>query len=898
MGNCFGGVARETEEHFSRLRHLYGIQLSKKEEFKHGRMEHFELTRIFAECEMKINPRAGFDPATGDNMFEELSRFTGMQIDDLIDAAEMYCSLIRDYHFTGPTLVVQMMRWAGIEPHLVRFLCSSLSEDETVSFSVVILPIAIFLKGTPAEKLAFIFSLCDNDGSGELSRSEVEDVLRLTIGDVLTDSRLAGIVEQLFSRIDKNNDGALQFEEFIEHYPYICKLLGMEALEEEPTMVTEEEEGKSASKVRGFLAAVRMMANRRAEKKNDDDRAKTVLAAFRSRLRGTNQAAHVAMSSPKEEEEPDTPPSISLAGPPGRLRNMAPTLSVTDFGNAADGPSPTRTLQVGNRRERFRPQCMNIELPASAGAGECGGSASVAPLSPSAASLQKAADRDRPKLKRLRSTRNFSCDTVGSGGENENNSPSTSPRWLSKRAGTAAGGTRGLGSRAGTGMASGRSSNGSPGSKWGGFGSLFAGRKFFKTQGNKSFISNTSSDGPQMRRRYSDDDFADAAFEVQADQRRQWLESDARKATRGLGGSTVLAAKVVVETTRYCVQTNDGEAMSPVEDDLLAGPDKTPSEDSSDSSRGPRQGLGGRSFTTYSAISAVSGATPSYPRRGTRSTVASGQRLSVNPHMSGHLSRGGSADFNNFAHRQSRGSRGSRGSRDSRESRETPPSPGMPPSLGMPPSPGMGPAGQSPLSPPSGLQSPSPYQSCVSLQPLQPVSPSGPTEHDTPASDTHDVFALRQPAAAEYSRPAGSRTRGMNTPLDPTPPPAQPLGSPNPQMPRNRSVVRFSLHDGSGQVLAAPGSAHMVQQVKSAQGSSTSAPPKPAQGDGEAADTRGAGLLHGLESLQKQQQVLQQEQERLQEEQRRVLQSMQQATQEMLRNMPARDGPADRTSPG
>ena len=60
----------------------------------------------------------------------------------------------------------------------------------------------------PREKLCFAFKLFDLDGGGSISLAEVRNILRLT--NPLVDP------EEMFSHLDINGDGEVNFDEFVD----------------------------------------------------------------------------------------------------------------------------------------------------------------------------------------------------------------------------------------------------------------------------------------------------------------------------------------------------------------------------------------------------------------------------------------------------------------------------------------------------------------------------------------------------------------------------------------------------------------------------------------------------------------------------------------------------------
>ena len=73
---------------------------------------------------------------------------------------------------------------------------------------------------TPEEKLSWIFSAFDRDGSGSIDTNEITDIVRglyKIASKPLVEEDIAASVKEITDAIDVNNDGDISKEEFIEN---------------------------------------------------------------------------------------------------------------------------------------------------------------------------------------------------------------------------------------------------------------------------------------------------------------------------------------------------------------------------------------------------------------------------------------------------------------------------------------------------------------------------------------------------------------------------------------------------------------------------------------------------------------------------------------------------------
>ena len=81
------------------------------------------------------------------------------------------------------------------------------------------------------EKLRFAFQIYDMNNDGFISNGELFTVLKMMVGNNLTDVQLQQLVDRTIIKGDKDHDGMLSFEEFCDvstqHFRLTVKLLWM-----------------------------------------------------------------------------------------------------------------------------------------------------------------------------------------------------------------------------------------------------------------------------------------------------------------------------------------------------------------------------------------------------------------------------------------------------------------------------------------------------------------------------------------------------------------------------------------------------------------------------------------------------------------------------------------------
>jgi len=91
------------------------------------------------------------------------------------------------------------------------------NKDEEIEFKEFISALATFSdKGNKEGKLRFAFQVYDIDGDGYISNGELFQVLKMMVGNNLTEVQLQQIVDKTILEADHDKDGKISFDEFVK----------------------------------------------------------------------------------------------------------------------------------------------------------------------------------------------------------------------------------------------------------------------------------------------------------------------------------------------------------------------------------------------------------------------------------------------------------------------------------------------------------------------------------------------------------------------------------------------------------------------------------------------------------------------------------------------------------
>ena len=91
------------------------------------------------------------------------------------------------------------------------------NKDKEIQFSEFIQALATFTNKDNLEgKLKFLFQVYDMDNDGFISNGELFQVLKMMVGNNLTDIQLQNIVDKTIIEADEDGDGKLSYPEFVK----------------------------------------------------------------------------------------------------------------------------------------------------------------------------------------------------------------------------------------------------------------------------------------------------------------------------------------------------------------------------------------------------------------------------------------------------------------------------------------------------------------------------------------------------------------------------------------------------------------------------------------------------------------------------------------------------------
>jgi len=125
-----------------------------------------------------------------------------------------------DTNKNGTLSVDEFLRIPELEHNpLVRRVIATFDTDGSgeVDFKEFVSALAVFAStDTKEEKYRFTFKMYDVNGDGYISNGDLFHVLKAMVGNNLTDRQLQELVDRTILQGDKDMDGRLSYEEFVE----------------------------------------------------------------------------------------------------------------------------------------------------------------------------------------------------------------------------------------------------------------------------------------------------------------------------------------------------------------------------------------------------------------------------------------------------------------------------------------------------------------------------------------------------------------------------------------------------------------------------------------------------------------------------------------------------------
>eukprot|EP01119_Soliformovum_irregulare_P011190 TRINITY_DN2788_c0_g1_i1.p1 TRINITY_DN2788_c0_g1~~TRINITY_DN2788_c0_g1_i1.p1 ORF type:complete len:119 (-),score=21.49 TRINITY_DN2788_c0_g1_i1:43-399(-) len=89
------------------------------------------------------------------------------------------------------------------------------NKDDQISFKQFVQTLSVFSpRASKEEKLKFTFKVYDVKGDGFIDAEELSEVLKMMVGNHLTETQLQTIVEKTMSEADKDGDDLISQPEF------------------------------------------------------------------------------------------------------------------------------------------------------------------------------------------------------------------------------------------------------------------------------------------------------------------------------------------------------------------------------------------------------------------------------------------------------------------------------------------------------------------------------------------------------------------------------------------------------------------------------------------------------------------------------------------------------------
>uniref|UniRef100_A0A8C9SM90 Guanylate cyclase activator 1g n=1 Tax=Scleropages formosus TaxID=113540 RepID=A0A8C9SM90_SCLFO len=114
------------------------------------------------------------------------------------------------------------------------FRSFDINEDDTLDFLEYVAAVHLVLRGSLEDKLRWSFKVYDSNGNGRLDKHEVMHIITVTT-PLHTSLTPEQICDRIFGLIDKNKDGEISLEEFLEGAQQDKWLLDNLTLDVKPT---------------------------------------------------------------------------------------------------------------------------------------------------------------------------------------------------------------------------------------------------------------------------------------------------------------------------------------------------------------------------------------------------------------------------------------------------------------------------------------------------------------------------------------------------------------------------------------------------------------------------------------------------------------------------------------
>ena len=152
-------------------------------------------------------------------IFQELERTTHFGNSEIESLFDHWLRMSPDGYLTKSQFAEGMRQMGLVDPLLIEQHFSAFDDDKNgrLNFREFVIGMSTVHKGSPIERLQFMFKAYDTDGSGFLTPDEVINIYRASLlsqGKPVEPQKLRAMVHAAFEKIDANKDGKLSFREF------------------------------------------------------------------------------------------------------------------------------------------------------------------------------------------------------------------------------------------------------------------------------------------------------------------------------------------------------------------------------------------------------------------------------------------------------------------------------------------------------------------------------------------------------------------------------------------------------------------------------------------------------------------------------------------------------------
>ncbi|MDP2437176.1 MAG: EF-hand domain-containing protein [archaeon] len=154
-------------------------------------------------------------------IFQELESSTHFGTAEIEGLFQHWVRISADGFLTKQQFAEGMRQMGLTDPLLIEQHFSAFDDDKNgrLNFREFVVGMSTAQKGSPIERLKFMFKAYDTDGSGFLTPDEVFNIFRASLlsqGQSLDPAKLSTMVHTAFSKIDADGDGKLSFNEFAQ----------------------------------------------------------------------------------------------------------------------------------------------------------------------------------------------------------------------------------------------------------------------------------------------------------------------------------------------------------------------------------------------------------------------------------------------------------------------------------------------------------------------------------------------------------------------------------------------------------------------------------------------------------------------------------------------------------